>query len=96
MRLREPFNGLKLAQGHSIFHLAFFISSFMAVGVDSNWDDLWTVRINEKVIPSQAVVVIIRAAHLLSLVFRMIIYYLETNNRIISSKIFTALQIFGY
>jgi len=34
MRLKEPFNGLKKAQGHVLFHVAMLISSFyMHMGV---------------------------------------------------------------
>ena len=31
MRLLEPFNGLKLASGHPLFHFAFFFGSLIAV-----------------------------------------------------------------
>ena len=31
MRLREPFNGLKQAQGHFLFHFALLIGSILAV-----------------------------------------------------------------
>ena len=31
MRLLEPFNGLKLASGHPLFHFAFFFGSLIAL-----------------------------------------------------------------
>ena len=30
MRLREPFQGYKLAQGHFMFHMAFLLGSYIA------------------------------------------------------------------
>ena len=33
MRLREPLNGIKLASGHWIFHLAFLIGSLIAINI---------------------------------------------------------------
>ena len=37
MRLREPFNGIKQAQGHFFFHFALLIGSLMAVTLPAGY-----------------------------------------------------------
>lgn len=35
MRLKHPLNGFKLARGHILYHLAFYLGSLIAVTLDS-------------------------------------------------------------
>ena len=77
MRLREPFNGLKMAEGHAMFHLAFLISSFFVVSLE--YSNLWEICQGQDTLSTQAVVFIVRLAHLFVLVMKTIIHMLESH-----------------
>ena len=102
MKLKDPFNGLKITEGNTMFHLAFFVSSFTIVSTDSHKSFWYTdknsngLEINE--LTSQGIVWLMRIVHLSVFFLKIFIRYLKRKGGacLISAKILYGLEIVIY
>ena len=98
MRLREPLNGFRMASGHAMFHIAFFIGSYIAVRVDSSYFEIFNIGADtsnpEKDMPP--LVSMIRAVHLVIAATQLGTAFLASRGHQVVGRLLSCFEIFLY
>lgn len=98
MRLREPLNGFRMASGHAMFHIAFFIGSYIAVEVKSSYSDIFHIGADpknpEKDMPP--LVFMIRVVHLAIAATQLGTAFLASRGHLVVGRLLSCLEIFLY
>ena len=100
MRLREPFNGVKQAQGHFFFHFALLIGSVMAVGLPAGslgtTLELYTSPKTHGLPGLYHLIALIRGVHLVIGCAQLAAFELASRKYYIVSTVLTCALIFLY
>lgn len=98
MRLREPLNGFRMASGHAMFHIAFFIGSYIAVRVDSSYYEIFNIgsHLSNSRKDMPPLVFMIRVVHLVIAATQFMNAYLESRGHLVVGRLLSCLQIFLY
>ena len=90
MRLREPFQGYKLSQGHFMFHMAYLIGSYISTRLLLNREEL---NADEQ---AYDCLFYLNVAHIVVPIFNFVMMHFELRRKFVLSKIFELLSIFIY
>ena len=96
MRLLEPFNGLKLASGHPLFHFAFFFGSLVAIPPKDK--DILNTRHHFYLCGNslESLIVVIRFVHIWVGTTALIRMYLKNEKWLLSGRTIKTLNLVMY
>ena len=87
MRLREPFSGYKLTQGHYMFHVAFLLGSYLEISYGHHVE-------NEYLLEASRILHYLRLAHILVPFFQLIQCVTDRFQLYSVSRVFEIISIF--
>ena len=91
MRLKEPFNGFRQAQGNLIYHFALIIGSLVMMEVDPKIDENNHVEVTCKFLVN-----CIRCMHLIVILSQIGCYFLDDEENDLYASILSTIELYVY